>query len=237
MDRWRGARGRVHMMVDRTADRAPHLCTPPGRFPVGRGEALAAIVSRPSAPRIGTGASPGKTRRSRSEARFMSPIPRRGAPGRRRCGRRLGRRVPGRDRSWPRPSAGRSTSPSLRSALEGGEDSSWCGTVSTGGVRAGAEGGRGLGMTRSSSAAMAALTTPNNSSRAAPNSRPSASGAPCRGGDDSPSEPRARCAEARALVAESAQGLDTRGRGTAEEVAGGFPRSRYGSRPMPNESQ
>ena len=43
--------------------------------------------------------------------------------------------------------------------------------------------------------------------------------------------------EARALVAESAQGLDTRGRCTAEEVAGGFPGSRYGSRTMPSASQ
>ena len=65
------------------------------------------------------------------------------------------------------PSAGRSTSPSLRSgALEGGEGASWRRMVSAGGVRAGSEGGRGLGMTRSSSAAMAARTTPNSSLRA-----------------------------------------------------------------------
>ena len=42
-----------------------------------------------------------------------------------------------------------------------------CRGASAGGVRAGSEGGRGLGMTRSSSAAMAARTTPNSSSRAA----------------------------------------------------------------------
>ena len=64
------------------------------------------------------------------------------------------------------PSAGRSTPPSLRSgAPEGGEGASWRRMVSAGGVRAGSEGGRGLGMTRSSSAAMAALTTPNSSPR------------------------------------------------------------------------
>ena len=66
------------------------------------------------------------------------------------------------------PSAGRSTSPSPWSgALEGGEGASWRRMVSAGRARAGSEGGRGLGMTCSSSAAMAARTTPNSSPRAA----------------------------------------------------------------------
>ena len=64
-------------------------------------------------------------------------------------------------------SAGRSASPSLRGTLEGGEGASWRRTVSACGVRAGANGGRGLGTTRSSSVTMAALTTPTSSSRAA----------------------------------------------------------------------
>ena len=64
-------------------------------------------------------------------------------------------------------SAGRSTSPSLRGTLEGGEGASWRRTVSAGGVRAGANGGRGLGTIRSNSVAMAALTTPTSSPRAA----------------------------------------------------------------------
>lgn len=45
------------------------------------------------------------------------------------------------------PPAGRSASPLLPSALEGGEGASWCGTVSAGEVRVDATGGRGLRMT------------------------------------------------------------------------------------------
>ena len=93
-----------------------------------------------------------------------------GAPGRRRCRRRLGRRVPTRQRSWPLPLGGTLDLAIAPERARKPRGLVMVGTVSAGGVRAGADGGFGLGMTRSSSAAMATLTTPNSSSRAAPSS-------------------------------------------------------------------
>ena len=169
VDRGRRGKGSGHMMGRWYPPASLPAVHPhgPGLRRSGRG--LGGALSRRPAAR--TGPPPGKTRPSRrgyrSEARFLSPVPPRRAPGRRRRRRRSGRRVPGRTPNRPLPSAGRSTSSSLRSgALEGGEGASWRRMVSAGRIRAGSEAGRGLGMTRSSSAAMAARTTPNSSPRA-----------------------------------------------------------------------
>ena len=161
------------MMVDRTADRAPHLCTPPGRFPGGRGEALAAIFSRPPAARTGTG------RHRARPARVVAGVDQRpgSCPRSRRAGGRGGDVAgAGLDRAsrawtgpWRCPSAGRSTRPSPWTGLDRGGRSSRC-AAAAGAVRApsaGGEAGRGCGMTSSSSVIMADLTTPTSWPRAA----------------------------------------------------------------------
>ena len=146
---------------------SPPAVHPTGRVSGGRGEALAAVSA--AGRRRGPGPGGGRARAVRVVAGIDQRL---GSCPRSRRVVRPGRDVAGAGlddvsrvgtRTGRFPSAGRSTSPSFRSgALEGGEGASWRRMVSAGGVRAGSEGGCGLGMTRSSSAAIAALTTPNS---------------------------------------------------------------------------
>ena len=103
----------------------------------------------------------------------MSPVPPRRTPGRRRRRRRPGRRVSGRGRNRALPLGGAldlAIAPERRPRRRRGRSVALHGFGWR--VRAGADGGRGLGTTRSSSAAKAARTTPNSSPRAARNLLP-----------------------------------------------------------------
>ena len=178
MNGGRRGKGSGHMMVDGTRPRAPPLCTLPGPGLRRSGRGLGGDL-QPSAGRRGTGpaaAGQDPPESLRVSDQKLGSCPRsRGAGGRGGdvAGAGSGRRVaacgPERGAASPR----RDARPCHRSGAapsKAARDWSRCAAAATGGVRApsaGGEAGCGCGMTFSNSVIMAALTTPNSSSRAA----------------------------------------------------------------------